>query len=62
MNVKELITHLKIMDQNLPVFYVMFDDGYNTTELTPDDVIQTTLEDKDGKEVECIALGEGWLC
>jgi hypothetical protein len=62
MNVGELITHLKTMDQNLPVFYVMFDDGYNVTALTSEDVISSSLEDEHGKEVQCVILGEGWLC
>ena len=62
MNVRELIGHLKKMDQSLPVYYVMFDDGYNVIDLTESDIIATRLEDKDGKEITCVALGEGWLC
>ncbi len=62
MIVSELIEHLKTLDQTLPVFYVMFDDGYNVTKLTPQDVIATELEDeKTGKEFSCVVLGEGWL-
>jgi hypothetical protein len=61
MNVSGLIAHLKKLPQDLTVFYVMFDDGYNITKLSSEDVIQSTLEDDNGKEFPCITLGEGWL-
>jgi hypothetical protein len=62
MNVGELIEYLKTQRQDLPVYYVMFDDGYNVTEVTPKDVISSsTLENKEGKEFPCIIIGEGWL-
>jgi hypothetical protein len=60
MKVRDLIKHLKTLDQTLPVFYVMFDDGYNIVSLTSHDVIETTME-KDDKEFSCVVLGEGWL-
>ena len=61
MIVKEMIEKLQKMPQELPIFYVMFDDGYNVTELSDGDVVQTTLEANDGKEFPAIVFGEGWL-
>lgn len=61
MTVGELIEHLKGLKQDLPVYYVMFDDGYNVISLTQNDIVVSSLEDGSGKEFECVTLGEGWL-
>ena len=61
MIVAELIKQLQEMPQDLPVYYVMFDDGYNMKEISDTDVVITELEDDDGKEVYGVVFGEGWL-
>lgn len=61
MKVSELIQKLQELPQDLPVFYVMFDDGYNITPLTPKDIVSKPLEDNEGKEFMALTLGEGWL-
>ena len=61
MIVKDLIEQLQKMSQELQVYYVMFDDGYNIVKLSDKDIIATTLEDDNGKEFKAIVLGEGWL-
>ena len=61
LTVGELKERLKLLDQTLPVYYVMFDDGYNIVPLTEDDIVSTTLEDNNEKEFSALTLGEGWL-
>lgn len=61
MKICELIEHLKTLNPDLPVYYVMFDDEYNIAELTQKDIVVTQLEDKQGKEFDALTFGEGWL-
>lgn len=61
LTVGELIKCLQKLDQALPVFYVMFDDGYNIQRLTEQDIIAQTLETDKGKEFPALVLGEEWL-
>jgi len=60
MIVKQMIEKLQTLPQELPVYYVMFDDGYNIVELRDSDVLAMTLE-KDDKEFQAVVFGEGWL-
>lgn len=60
LTVGELKERLKLLDQTLPVYYVMFDDGYNIVPLTEDDIVVTVLENSEG-EIKTLTLGEGWL-
>jgi hypothetical protein len=61
MLVRDLITHLQTLPQDLPVLYVMFDDGYNIKEIEKGDVIVSKIIEKDNKDFPCVVLGEGWL-
>ena len=61
MKVSELIEHLKTIPQDIPVFYVMFDDGYNIVEITSNDIFVQDLEDETGNPLPSVVIGEEWL-
>lgn len=61
LTVKDLIVCLQNLPQDLPVYWVMFDDGYNTTALTEEDIKITVLENCNGDEFKTLTIGEEWL-
>jgi hypothetical protein len=63
MKVKELIEHLKSLNQELDVYFTMFDDGYHFYSLTKEDVIESRLESyESGKEFPACIIGEEYNC
>lgn len=59
--VRELINCLQSLDPTLPVYFVMFDDGYNITKLTDRDIHPQDLEMPNGERFQALVIGEEWL-
>lgn len=62
MIVSELIEHLKTLNPDLEILYVMFDDGYSFYKLKKEDVREGTYEDySDGEEHIACLIGEEFM-
>ena len=57
--VAQLIGHLRTLPQDLPVYRMVFEDGYIPYPLLPEDVKKGTLEiPETGKEFDCVLIGD----
>jgi hypothetical protein len=58
LTVSELIEHLRTLPRDKIVFRAIFDDGYSYYPLMKEDVRATTLEESDGRDIECVVIGD----